>query len=102
MEDGKINIVQDGNIIKYVREVQQVTFSGKYAVETGKEILFISERCVMKLTPEGLMITEIAPGVDLQKHILEKMEFTPLISPDLKLMDERIFRDEPMGLTLKE
>ena len=102
VEDGKVHIVQDGHIVKYVKKVDQVTFSGKYAVETGKEILFISERCVMKLTPEGLMITEIAPGVDLEEHILKKMEFTPIISPDLKLMDERLFRDEPMGLILKE
>ena len=102
VEDGKINIVEDGNIIKYVEHVQQITFSGKYAAETGKEILFISERCVMKLTPEGLMLTEIAPGVDLEKHILSKMAFKPLISPDLKLMDARIFRDEPMGLVLEE
>ena len=102
VEDGRINIVRDGDIIKYVRNVQQITFSGKYAVETGKKILFISERCVMELTADGLMVTEIAPGVDLQKHILDKMEFTPLVSPDLRLMDERIFRDEPMGLTLKE
>ncbi len=102
VEDGKINIIRDGDTLKYVNEVQQVTFSGKYAAENGKEILFISERCVMRLTPEGLMLTEIAPGVDLKEHILDKMEFTPLISPDLKLMDERIFRDEPMGLKLKE
>ena len=102
VEDGKINIVQDGHIIKYVKQVAQVTFSGAYAIETGKNVLFISERCVMKLTPEGLMLTEIAPGVDLQRHILDKMEFTPLISPDLKLMDERIFRDEPMGLRLRD
>ena len=102
VEDGRINIVRDGDIIKYVRNVQQITFSGKYAVETCKKILFISERCVMELTADGLMVTEIAPGVDLQKHILDKMEFTPLVSPDLRLMDERIFRDEPMGLTLKE
>ena len=102
IEDGKVRIVKDGDIIKYVKDVQQVTFSGRYAVETGKEILFISERCVMKLTPDGLMVTEIAPGIDLEKDILEKMEFTPLVSPELKLMDERIFRDEPMGLILKE
>ena len=101
VEDGRINIVRDGDVLKYVNEVRQVTFSGKYAAETGKEILFISERCVMKLTKDGLMLTEIAPGVDLDKHILAKMEFKPLISPDLKLMDERIFRDEPMGLVLK-
>ena len=102
VEDGRLNIVRDGDIVKYVRQVDQITFSGKYAAETGKEVLFISERCVMKLTGEGLMVTEIAPGVDLKRHILDKMEFEPLISPSLKLMDARIFKDEPMGLVLKE
>ena len=101
VEDGRIRIVQDGGTRKYVRQVSQITFSGQYAAETGKEVLFISERCVMKLTPDGLMLTEIAPGVDLEKDILNKMEFAPLISPELKLMDARIFRDAPMGLTLK-
>ena len=102
VEDGKLNIVRDGDVIKYVDRVEQITFSGAYAAQTGKDILFISERCVMRLTREGIVLTEIAPGVDLQKHILDKMAFRPIVSPDLKLMDERIFRDEPMGLTLKE
>lgn len=102
VEDGKINIVRDGTIKKYVREMEQVTFSGEDAIEKGQEVLFISERCVMRLTPEGLMLTEVAPGVDVQRHILDQMEFAPIISPELKLMDERIFRDEPMGLELKE
>lgn len=101
-EDGKINIRKDGTGIKFVKKVQQVTFSGKYAREHGQKVTYVSERCVFRLTENGLMLTEIAPGVDLQKDILDKMEFTPIISPDLKLMDERIFRDQPMGLELRK
>ena len=94
--DGKLNIKTDGNEIKYVKEVQQVTFSGEYAVKSGQEVMYISERAVFKLTPEGVMLTEIAPGVDMQKDILDKMEFTPIISSDLKEMDSRLFKDEIM------
>jgi len=98
IENGELKIKSDGNGLKYVKEVQQITFSGEYAVHSGQEVTYISERAVFKLTSDGLMLTEIAPGVDLHHDILSKMEFTPLISPDLKLMDSRIFRDEPMGL----
>ena len=59
----------------------------------------LDNRAVFKLTEEGIMLIEIAPGVDLEKDILENMEFKPLIAEDLKLMDERIFKDEKMGLT---
>ena len=93
-----LRINKDGDEIKYVKHVQQVTYSGEYAVKSGQEVVYISERSVFKLTPEGLMLTEIAPGVDLQKDILDKMEFKPLVSPDLKTMDPRIFRDQLMGL----
>ena len=85
-----------------MKKVEQVTFSGKYAREHGQKVTYVSERAVFVLTKDGLMLTEIAPGVDLEKDILDKMEFKPLISPDLKLMDERIFIDRPMGLVLKE
>jgi propionate CoA-transferase len=78
--------------------VEQITFSGEYAAETNQPILFITERAVFRLTPKGIMLVEIAPGVDLEKHILAKMEYKPLIADDLKLMDARIFRDAPMGL----
>ena len=101
-EDGRINIRKDGTGIKFVKKVQQVTFSGKYAKEHGQRVTYVSERCVFVLTENGLMLTEIAPGVDLQRDILDKMEFTPLISQDLKLMDERIFKDQPMGLKLRK
>ena len=66
----------------------------------GQNVLYVTERAVFRLTEKGLMLTEIAPGVDLEKDILQQMGFKPLIAEDLKLMDERIFRDEPMGLTI--
>ena len=100
--DGGLKINSDGNEVKYVNKVQQVTFSGEYAVKSGQEVMFISERAVFKLTPDGLLLTEIAPGVDLQKDVLDKMKFKPLISNDLKMMDPRLFREERMGLKLTD
>jgi len=100
IKDGRLNIIKDADGIKFVNTVEQITFSGEYAVETNQPILFITERAVFRLTPKGIMLVEIAPGVDLEKHILAKMEFKPLIADDLQLMDARIFRDEPMGLAL--
>lgn len=100
-EGGQLNIRQDGPAIKFVKNVEQISFSGKYAAEHGQKVMFITDRAVFRLTKDGLELIEIAPGVDLQKHILDKMEFAPIISPELRLMDERIFRDQPMGLVLK-
>ena len=96
--DGALRINSDGSEIKYVETVQQVTFSGEQALKNGQEVLYISERAVFKLTPDGVMLIEIAPGVDLEKDIFGKMKFKPLVSDDLKLMDPRIFREEKMGL----
>ncbi|MDR2123789.1 MAG: hypothetical protein LBP38_02255 [Desulfovibrio sp.] len=100
IKDGKLNIVKDADGIKFINKLEQVSFSGEFAVSTGQEVLFLTERAVLRLTPGGVMLVEIAPGVDLEKHILAKMEFKPLIAGDLKTMDPRIFRDAPMGLTL--
>ncbi len=100
IKDGKLNILKDADGVKFVKAVEQVTFSGEYAVETNQPTLFITERAVFRLTAEGLMLIEIAPGVDLDRHILAKMDFTPVIAKDLKLMDARIFNDAPMGLTI--
>jgi propionate CoA-transferase len=83
-----------------MNKIEQVTFSAEYAAETGQEVLYITERAVFKLTKDGIMLTEIAPGVDLEKDILAHMGFKPLIAKDVKLMDERIFKDEKMGLTI--
>lgn len=100
IKDGKLHIIEDGEASKFVDHVEQITFSGEYANDVGKEILYVTERAVFKLTPSGLELIEIAPGVDMEKHILSKMSFKPIISKELKTMDERIFRDEVMGLTI--
>ena len=98
IEDGKLVIVKDGEKPKFVKEVQQITFSADQAIKNNQEILYVTERCVFKLTKDGVMLTEIAPGIDLEKDILSHMEYKPLISDNLKLMDERIFREEKMNI----
>ena len=98
VEDGKLKIVSEGKAKKMVPKVGHVTFSGEYAREKGQKVLYVTERAVFEMRPEGLTLTEIAPGMDLEKDIIAQMEFKPHIAKDLKLMDARIFRDEPMGI----
>jgi propionate CoA-transferase len=97
---GKLEILSEGKITKLKKDVDEITFSAEYAVETGQEVFYITERAVFKAEPEGFTLIEIAPGIDLEKDVLGQMEFAPRVSPNLKLMDERIFKDEKMGLTL--
>lgn len=98
--DGKLDIQEDGDIIKFKPEVEQITFSGEYALETGQEVFFLTERAVLKLTEKGVTLIEIAPGVDLEKDIIAHMGFRPAIAENLKVMDARIFKPEKMGLEL--
>ncbi|MBR2461795.1 MAG: acyl CoA:acetate/3-ketoacid CoA transferase [Spirochaetaceae bacterium] len=97
--EGKLKIDQEGKSKKLISEVEQVTFSGAYAQEKGQPVLYITERAVFQLTPEGVELIEIAPGVDLQKDVLDQMDFKPIVK-DVKTMDGRIFRDALMGLAL--
>ena len=90
--------VQEGAKKKFVNQVEHITFSGKYAVQVKQPVLYSTERAVFELRPEGVTLIEIAPGIDLQTQVLDQMEFMPKIAEDLKLMDERIFKDELMGL----
>ena len=80
--------------------MEHKTFSGEYAVEINQPVMYITERAVFVLSADGLVLTEIAPGIDVERDILAHMDFRPVISPDLKTMDARIFRDQPMGLSL--
>lgn len=75
-----------------------MTFSGAYARRNKMNVKFITERAVLELLPEGLTVTEIAPGIDLQTQVLDQMEFMPLVARNLKIMDSRIFIDAPMGI----
>lgn len=98
IENGKLNIIQEGKFAKLVPEVEQITFSGEYAHQQGQKVLYITERAVFELAPEGVVLTEIAPGVDLERDVLQQMGFKPIISPSLHTMDYKIFLSTPMGL----
>lgn len=101
IEDGLLRIVKEGKARKFVNGVvEHITFSGDYAVKRGQEVLYITERCVFRLTAEGLELIEIAPGVELQRDILELMDFAPIMHAAPRLMDPRIFLPEPMQAEL--
>ncbi|MDY0241923.1 MAG: CoA-transferase [Rhodospirillaceae bacterium] len=99
-KNGELNIVKDGSGIKFIKAVEQVSFSGERSLETGQEVLYITERAVFKLTERGLTLAEIAPGIEVERDIFPRMEFKPAIASDLKIMDPRLFQDEPMRLEL--
>lgn len=98
VDGGKLSIEQEGKVKKFLDQVEHVTFSGKYAKRKNQPVLYVTERCVFSLTQEGMELLEIAPGVDVQKDILRLMDFKPIIKDSPRLMEERIFRHEPMGL----
>ncbi len=100
VEDGRLKIAQEGRVRKLVEQVEHVSFSGRRAVEQGQDITYVTERCVMRLTPDGIEVTEIAPGVDLVSDILEKSEFPLLVRERPRPMDPSLFRPEPFGLVL--
>ena len=98
VKDGKLHILQEGRIKKFKQEVEQITFSADFATETGQKVLYVTERAVFELLDGKLTLTEIAPGVDLEKDVLGQMEFKPAVADNLKTMDERLFCDELIGL----
>ena len=97
VEDGQLKILNEGKKQKFVNTIEQVTFSGEFAAKNNKKVIYVTERCVFELTPEGLELTEVAPGVDIERDILAHMAFRPIIKNPLP-MDERIFKDETMKL----
>ena len=96
--DGHIAVDDAVAAPKFLDSVEQRTFSGSYAAGAGQPVLYVTERCVFRLTQAGLQLIEIAPGIDLERDVLAHVGFTPIIDGEPKLMDTRIFRDEPMGL----
>lgn len=100
IDNGRLVIEKEGKIAKIVRAVDQISFSGRRARMQGQDITYVTERCVLKLAAEGLMVTEIAPGLDLQRDVLDQAATPLAAAPDLREMDARLFRAEPMGLLL--
>jgi propionate CoA-transferase len=97
IENGSLIIEQEGRESKFIKQVQQVTFSGSYAMKKGQTVLYITERAVFELKEDGLHLIEVAPGIDIQSQIIDLMEFIPKID-NVKIMDSKIFREEKMGL----
>jgi propionate CoA-transferase len=96
--DGRLRIWRDGTVAKFVDEVGVVTFNGAQANARGQSVLYITERCVLRLGHEGLELIELAPGVDLERDVLARMGFRPQLAPDLREMDAAIFTDARLGL----
>jgi propionate CoA-transferase len=78
--------------------VEQVSYNGTYGREKGQQTVFVTERAVFRSSEHGLELIEIAPGIDLQRDVLDQMDFRPAIASDMRLMDQRIFLATPMGL----
>ncbi|WP_256831440.1 MULTISPECIES: acyl CoA:acetate/3-ketoacid CoA transferase [unclassified Paenibacillus] len=91
VENGLVRIKREGRVKKFVHMVRQITFNGKFATAHRQSVLFVTERAVFQLTDQGMELIEIAPGIDLKKNVLDQMEFAPQVSPNLRLMDERIY-----------
>ena len=98
IKDGKLIIENEGREPKFIKQVEQITFSGNFAAEKGQPVMYITERAVFELRKDGVYLTEVAPGIDIKTQIIDVMGFEPKIDGEVKLMDERIFKDEIMGL----
>jgi propionate CoA-transferase len=95
--DGRLAVLKEGHAGKFHRAVQHVTFSGAQAAARRQRVLYVTERAVFELTPHGLSLIEIAPGIDLERDVLAHMKFRPHIG-EVRTMDARLFRAEPMNL----
>ncbi len=98
VEDGELSIIEEGDIVKFLEKVEQISFSGEYAVEKGQEVLYITERAVFELSADGIVLTEIAPGIDLEEDVIAQMGFEPTIDDNLQTMEPRIFQSDLMDI----
>lgn len=92
--DSELRILRHGDIPKVVDRVAQITFSGPEALHRGQEVMYVTERAVFRLTPDGIALVEIAPGIDLQRHVIERMGFMPLMPRAPQLMNPEHFRNQ--------
>lgn len=99
---GKLTILKEGKTRKFVKKSEHITFSGVVGRERNQRVSYVTERCVITLEKDGLMVTEIAPGIDLQRDVLDQSEIPLFVSPDLKEMNPLIFTDRLMGAVLKK
>jgi acyl CoA:acetate/3-ketoacid CoA transferase len=94
----RLVIEKDGDVVKFVNKLYEVVYNARLGLMMGQEVKYVTERCVFRLGSEGLIIEEVAPGVDIDRDIIAKMEFKPVVSSDVKEMDRRLFNEGIMGL----
>jgi propionate CoA-transferase len=97
IEGGRLVVREEGRARKFVKQVEHRTFSGEYALKRRQPVLYVTERCVLRLTPAGMELREVAPGIDIERDILAHMDFEPIINFPAS-MEASIFNPEPMGL----
>jgi len=103
LDTGRVTLtVEDDGHSKFVERVQQISFSATQALQDGRPVIYVTERAVFRLTSNGLELFELAPGIDLQRDVLDQMAFTPLISSDVSVMSPSVLAETPMHLTLRE
>jgi propionate CoA-transferase len=100
--EGRLEIIREGKNRKFVKEVEHVTFSGRQAKTQKQQVTYVTERCVVRLEREGLTVVEVASGIDLEKQVLAQAECELKVSPNLRIMDPRIFLPGPIGLQLPD
>ena len=96
--DGKLVIEQEGKNKKFLKQIDQITYNGEMGLQNGQDVLYITERAVFRITKQGLTLVEIAPGIDLERDVLSRMEFRPHIADGLKTMDTILFGEGLIGL----
>jgi len=101
VEDGAVSILKEGKVKKLVDAVEQISFSGPRAVAQGQDIVYVTERCVLRLEREGVTVTEIAPGADLKRDVLAQAEFPLRVANDLRKMDAALFHPALLNLKLR-
>jgi propionate CoA-transferase len=100
--DGKLKIVKEGKVRKFAKQVEHITYAVIDGVKRGQTAHVITERAVFEVAPEGLILTEIAPGIDVRRDVLDQMEYAPWqVASDLKLMDAGFFSDKSSALAEK-
>ena len=98
LKNGEVKIAKEGSILKFVPKVKQISFSAKRAIDEKIDVLFVTERAVFQMTSSGIEILEIAPGIDIEKDVLSYIPFPVIVSPTLRIMDNRIFCEGRMGI----
>ncbi|MDH4142107.1 MAG: hypothetical protein OEV61_05810, partial [Chloroflexota bacterium] len=93
-----VRVVREGSLHKFVPSVRQVSFNGRLARERGQQVRYITDRAVFALEEDGLVLIEVAPGIDMEREVLQQMGFRPRVADDVRPMDERIYAAGAMGL----